>query len=330
MVFNSVGVAFTQPATLTVRLPVIITQHPQTLDVRVPPDPLAAASSNVTFSVVAVSAGTIEYQWRRNGLDIPGATNSVHTIFAVKTNDLASFSVVVTDEISSLESSNAWLYPWISPTFVTTPISQTVPAGSKVTLSASVFGWPPPFIFEWRLGNQPVFTETNEVMSGFFTLTAPSTLTSVSYRPVVKNRARQGGVAPTTFAVITTLADNDADGIPDNWETSHGFDPNDNSDRLLDSDGDGMLNWQEYVAGTNPTNALSFLKLVSLISTNGVTMEFPAMSNRTYAVQYNTALGDTNWQSLLQVPAARSNYMEAATDPITPSNRFYRVVTPVQ
>ncbi|HMJ90068.1 MAG TPA: hypothetical protein VK530_09640, partial [Candidatus Acidoferrum sp.] len=328
--FNAVGVAFSQPATLSVRVPVIITQHPVTTDVRVRPDPQAVATTNATFTVAAYSIGTIEYQWRRDGVDIPGANGTTYTVVDVTTNDLATFSVLVTDEVSSVLSSNVWLYPWVSPTFTISPISQTVPVGSQVTLSASVFGWPPPFTFEWRLGNTPVFVTIGEDMTSFFTFTASSTLTpSLSYRPVIKNRARPAGVAATA-AVITTLADNDADGIPDNWETVYGFNTNNVSDRLLDSDSDGMLNWQEYVAGTDPTNPLSNLKLASTMSSNGVAMEFQAMSNKTYSVQYNGTIAGTNWHYVRKVLAARSNYMEAASDPLTPSNRFYRVVTPAQ
>jgi hypothetical protein len=59
-------------------------------------------------------------------------------------------------------------------------------------------------------------------------------------------------------------------------------------------------------------------------------MEFQAMSNKTYSVQYNGMIGGTNWQYVRKVLAVTTNHLEAATDRLTPSNRFYRVVTPAQ
>ena len=39
----------------------------------------------------------------------------------------------------------------------------------------------------------------------------------------------------------------------------------------VDADGDGMANWQEYLAGTNPTNAQSRLQFTTAgIHTNGL------------------------------------------------------------
>ena len=49
--------------------------------------------------------------------------------------------------------------------------------------------------------------------------------------------------------------DSDGDGLPDSWESEHGFDPNDPSDALLDSDGDGLTNLDEFKYGTDPTKA---------------------------------------------------------------------------
>ena len=46
--------------------------------------------------------------------------------------------------------------------------------------------------------------------------------------------------------------DNDNDGMPDEWETKYGFKPLDSSDALLDSDGDGLSNLEEFKLGINP------------------------------------------------------------------------------
>jgi hypothetical protein len=46
--------------------------------------------------------------------------------------------------------------------------------------------------------------------------------------------------------------DSDHDGMPDSWETLHGFDPNDPSDRNGDSNGNGYTNLEEYLNGTAP------------------------------------------------------------------------------
>jgi hypothetical protein len=57
--------------------------------------------------------------------------------------------------------------------------------------------------------------------------------------------------------------DSDSDGMPDMWETTHGFDAFDISDGIADADNDGATNWEEYASGTDPhqffnvgTNAL--------------------------------------------------------------------------
>ncbi len=46
------------------------------------------------------------------------------------------------------------------------------------------------------------------------------------------------------------------------WLQSYGL-PTDGSADFIDSDGDGLNNWQEWVCATDPTNALSVLRLLS-------------------------------------------------------------------
>lgn len=55
--------------------------------------------------------------------------------------------------------------------------------------------------------------------------------------------------------------DSDRDGIPDEWERSHGLNPGDPNDARLDSDGDGMTDLEEYVANTHPLDPQSYFVL---------------------------------------------------------------------
>lgn len=54
-------------------------------------------------------------------------------------------------------------------------------------------------------------------------------------------------------------------GIPELWLIRHGLTNSvPEEEELLDFDGDGMLNWQEYVSDTNPTNKESVLSLLDV------------------------------------------------------------------
>ena len=52
------------------------------------------------------------------------------------------------------------------------------------------------------------------------------------------------------------IGDNDGDGMHNSWETTYGFNPDDPNDALLDSDEDGVSNYQEYLDRTHPTSLL--------------------------------------------------------------------------
>ena len=57
-------------------------------------------------------------------------------------------------------------------------------------------------------------------------------------------------------------------------------------------------------------------------------MEFQAMSNKTYAIQYKASLTTTNWEKLAGFVARRTNHTEVVIDPVAAANRYYRLVTP--
>jgi hypothetical protein len=99
-------------------------------------------------------------------------------------------------------------------------------------------------------------------------------------------------------------------------------------DRWYDADGDGMLNWEEYLAGTDPTDAQSYLRIESITAGSVATVTFHAISNRTYTVECTEAPGDASWFRLADVFARAMDRDESVIDPHYTTNRFYRLANP--
>ena len=75
-----------------------------------PANQTVTAPATATFSVTATGTAPLSYQWRKGGVPITGATASSYTTPATTTADNgALFSVVVTNAVSSVTSSNATL-----------------------------------------------------------------------------------------------------------------------------------------------------------------------------------------------------------------------------
>lgn len=85
---------------------------------------------------------------------------------------------------------------------------------------------------------------------------------------------------------IVRAMDSDGDGLPDDWESKF-YGGKTDCDAGVDTDGDGMSAWDEFVAGSNPTDGRSFL-YVELSFTNGepVVSWRPDMGKkRNYAIE---------------------------------------------
>jgi len=74
------------------------------------------------------------------------------------------------------------------------------------------------------------------------------------------------------------------------WLQQYGL-PTDSTSDASDPDADGMSNQQEWLAGTDPTNAASVLRINSLSNTvTGATLSWQSVDTRTYFVQCATNL----------------------------------------
>ena len=147
-------------------------------------------------------------------------------------------------------------------------------------------------------------------------------LTNVDAIPGLKTKVRTGGRLN-----LQRIVDTDANGLPDWWELQYfghltGTDPN------ADADHDGMSNLAEWLAGTNPTNASSCLRLMALPSdnTNAFVVSWPSVAGKYYWLECATNLL-TGFNSVVQTNIAATAPTNTATDTaVLPGNaRFYRV-----
>ncbi|MEK7678322.1 MAG: hypothetical protein AAB676_21030, partial [Verrucomicrobiota bacterium] len=86
-------------------------------------------------------------------------------------------------------------------------------------------------------------------------------------------------------------SDSDADGLPDAWEQLYFGNPT-AAVRSADSDLDGHSNWQEFLAGTDPTNPNAVLKVISVEkgATGGYLVRWLSADRKVYTLQRSTNL----------------------------------------
>ena len=91
----------------------------------------------------------MQYQWRKNGVNISGATNSSYTTPPTVAADNGSvFSVVVSNSGGSVTSNNATLTARIPPTITTQPANKTVRVGQTAKFSVTATGTNP-LQYQW-------------------------------------------------------------------------------------------------------------------------------------------------------------------------------------
>ena len=126
-------------------------------------------------------------------------------------------------------------------------------------------------------------------------------------------------------------ADGDGDGVPDLW-TLHHFGhatglAGDLSRALDDADGDGMTNLEEFLAGTDPLDDASALRLqISVVVSpeRSVVLNWLAVPGKSYRVQFKNSLNEPAWAD---APGAMAIGTQGSfTVQADEAARFYRVV----
>ena len=130
-----------------------------------------------------------------------------------------------------------------------------------------------------------LFNTNNLTISGF----------NVQGKHAYLTHSQADGEEWVQLVVENLLANN----VTKEWMRSYGL-PETNAATQFDTDGDGTLNWEEFGAGTNPTDADSvFRSTQSAISGDQITIHWNAVNGKTYALQHKADLTDLSWTTQL-------------------------------
>ncbi len=139
--------------------------------------------STVSLSVSATGQPAPTYQWRKNGVDLAGATATTLTLPNVQVGDSGSYVAVASNSAGTAQSNAATLTVSVPPpTIVTQPSNRTTYAGEAVGFSVVASGAPAPG-YQWYRNGVPVVgaTGANLIMSN------PQIADAGSYSVVVAN-----------------------------------------------------------------------------------------------------------------------------------------------
>jgi sugar lactone lactonase YvrE len=191
---NAFGTVTSNAVVVTVPTSPIIVGQPRTQ--------FAQVGTSVTFATSVTGSG-LTYQWRKNGVNIPGATTAVHTIGSVTTADAGNYDVIISNNLGAALSSLAQLVVVTAPTapvFTLQPATRTVAVGNSVTLSASAAGAPAPG-YQWRKNGVAISGAT----SGSLVLNNVTAADAGVYEVVATNSV---GSITSSQAVLTVIARN--------------------------------------------------------------------------------------------------------------------------
>ncbi len=146
-------------------------------------------------------------------------------------------------------------------------------------------------------------------------------------RPLDGNGNAQARFDMGAFEYLLATADSNGDGIPDGWCQRYGLNPVDAAVAAGNPDNDPQTTWEEWVADTDPTNALSHFRITAISNLPPVTVYFPSSSNRQYTLYYSNRT-DAPLLSPVpgQVDVAGTGGVRTLTDTnATTAQKFYRL-----
>jgi hypothetical protein len=190
VVTNSAGTVTSSSALLTVGQAPAITVQPVSQSVPI--------SSVVGFTVSATGTAPLTYQWRKNGVNFPGATTTSHVMNNLQADAAAVYDVVVTNAYGSVTSAGATLSLTPAVWFTGQPESQSVFAGADVSFTGAAAGFAATPTYQWRKDGVVIPGATNATLT--LTSVAPA---AAGFYDVVATTSRGSANSNAANLVVT-------------------------------------------------------------------------------------------------------------------------------
>ena len=152
----SVTVTAANPVTASQVISIVVT--PAVIAPTITTQPVSATvdlGQTATFTVAASGTDPITYQWRRDGVSIPGATNASLVLPNVQVGNAGVYSVAVGNSAGAVVSTNATLVVNALPVITGQPRTQVAVVGTSVSFSVTVAGGGN-FAYQWRRNGLPI------------------------------------------------------------------------------------------------------------------------------------------------------------------------------
>ena len=170
-------------ATVTVNALPVITKQPSNQTIN--------EGGNINLAVTAT--GATGYQWKKDGSDIPSATNATYSKSGALPADAGSYTCVVTGAGGSVTSSPATVIVNALPVITQQPTNQEITEGETLTLNVVATGATG---YQWKKGEEDILDAT----AATYTKEGATTADAGSYTCVVTGA---GGSVTSNAATVT-------------------------------------------------------------------------------------------------------------------------------
>ena len=170
-------------ATVTVNALPVITQQPSSQTIN--------EGGNINLEVTAT--GATGYQWKKDGSDIPSATDATYNKSGALPADAGSYTCVVTGAGGAVESNAAVVTVNALPVITQQPTNQEITEGDTLTLNVVATG---ATSYQWKKGEEDILDATTAT----YTKGGATAADSGSYTCVVTGA---GGSVTSNAATVT-------------------------------------------------------------------------------------------------------------------------------